>query len=93
MSTNIEVFLLAVAIALILNACLCLYRGIKGPTVQDRMIGINIVNTKTMVVLLILATILGQELYLDISLVYALLNFVVTVTISRYIETERGAIG
>jgi len=80
-------FLLAVAVVLIINAFLCLYRAVKGPTIQDRIVGINIVNTKTMVVLLILSTFLGEELYLDIALVYALLNFVVTITISRYIET------
>lgn len=86
-------FLLGIAALLVVNAFLCLYRGIKGPTVQDRIIGINIVNTKTMVVLLILSTVLNESLYLDISLVYALLNFVVTVTVSRYLETERGAFG
>lgn len=87
MSDFVNEFLLAVAAVLIINAFLCLYRGVKGPTIQDRIVGINIVNTKTMVVLLILSTFLGEELYLDIALVYALLNFVVTITISRYIET------
>ena len=86
-------FFLAVSVVLVVNAFLCLYRGVKGPTVQDRVIGINIVNTKAMVVLLVLATFLGEQVYLDIALVYALLNFVVTITISRYIETERGALG
>ncbi len=87
MSDFVNVFLLAVAAALVINAFVCLYRAVKGPTIQDRIVGINIVNTKTMVVLLILSTFLGEELYLDIALVYALLNFVVTITISRYIET------
>ena len=87
MSNFVNEFLLAVAVVLVINAFLCLYRAVKGPTIQDRIVGINIVNTKTMVVLLILSTFLGEELYLDIALVYALLNFVVTITISRYIET------
>ena len=80
-------FFLAVAAVLVVNAFVCLYRSAAGPTIQDRIIGINIVNTKTMVVLLILSAFLGEELYLDIALVYALLNFVVTITISRYVET------
>lgn len=87
MNDYMNTFFLAVAAVLVVNAFLCLYRGVAGPTIQDRIIGINIVNTKTMVVLLILSTFLGEELYLDITLVYALLNFVVTITISRYIET------
>lgn len=86
-------FYLVVASVLVINAFLCLYRGIRGPTIQDRVIGINIVNTKTTVVLLILATFLGEELFLDIALIYAMLNFIVTITISRYIETEGGTYG
>ncbi|MBK5092660.1 MAG: hypothetical protein JJE48_03980 [Actinobacteria bacterium] len=75
------------------NAFLCLYQGAKGPTIQDRVISINIVNTKTLVVLLFVFFAIGEPgTYLDIALVYALLNFVVTVAVSRYIETERIAV-
>lgn len=89
-----NVFLLAVAAAIVVNAFLCLYQAARGPTIQDRLISINIVNTKALVVLLILFFVIGQPaIYLDIALVYALLNFVVTVTLSRYIETERGSLG
>ncbi len=86
-------FYLWVAIILMANAFLCLYRAAAGPTIQDRIIGVNIVNTKTLVVLLLLFFYSGQRhTYLDIALVYALLNFVVTVALSRYIETGRGQI-
>jgi multicomponent Na+:H+ antiporter subunit F len=87
-------FLLAAAAAVMINAFLCLYQGAKGPTIQDRVISINIVNTKTLVVLLLVFFVIGEpEMYLDVALVYALLNFVVTIAVSRYIETERTAIG
>ena len=86
-------FFLAVAAAVMVNAFLCLYQGAKGPTIQDRVISINIVNTKTLVVLLLVFFVIGQpEMYLDIALVYALLNFVVTIAVSRYIETESIAV-
>ncbi len=85
-------FLLALAIAMMANAFLCLYRGVRGPTIQDRVIGINIVNTKTLVVLLLVFFVIDKPaLYLDIALLYALLNFVITVTLSRYLETGRGS--
>ncbi len=87
-------FYLWVAVILMANAFLCLYRAAVGPTIQDRIIGINIVNTKTLVVLLLVFFYFGQRhTYLDIVLVYALLNFVITVALSRYIETGRGEIG
>jgi len=86
----VRYFFLAVAAAVMVNAFLCLYQGAKGPTIQDRVISINIVNTKATVVLLFVFFVIGKPgMYLDIALVYALLNFVVTVAVSRYIETER----
>lgn len=87
-------FYLWAAVILMANAFLCLYRAVAGPSIQDRIIGVNIVNTKTLVVLLLLFFYSGQRhTYFDIALVYALLNFVVTVALSRYIETGRGEIG
>jgi len=87
-------FLLVVATAVMANAFLCLYQAVRGPTIQDRLISVNIVNTKTLVVLLLIFFEIGQpDMYLDIAMVYALLNFVVTVALSRYVEAERRILG
>lgn len=80
-------FLWGVAIFLLLNALVCLYCALRGPTAFDRILAINIVGTKTVVVLLILSAVLGQTMLLDIALVYGLLNFVLTIAASRFIET------
>lgn len=74
------------AMIILLNAFLCLYRAFRGPLVQDRILGINIIGTKTLAVLVLVAHIFKSDMYLDIALVYALLNFVVTITVSHYIE-------
>lgn len=87
-------FFLAAAAVVIVNAFLCLYQAVRGPTIQDRLISINIVNTKTLVVLMLIFFVIGHPgMYMDIALVYALLNFVVTIALSRYIESERGVVG
>ena len=87
-------FLLVVAAVVMANAFLCLYQGVRGPAIQDRLISINIVNTKTLVVLMLAFFVIGDpKVYLDIALVYALLNFVVTIALSRYIESRGGADG
>ncbi len=85
-----KTFMLILASVIMLNAFIVLYRAFAGPTIQDRLVGINIVNTKTLMVLILFSYVLGKAYYIDIALVYALLNFVVTVAASRYIETERG---
>ncbi len=87
-------FLLAIAIALMLNALVCLYRVVRGPTAQDRLIGVNIINTSVLVVLLLSFFVADRPtMYLDIALVYALLNFIVTVALSRFLETGRKPLG
>ena len=59
-----------------------------GPTIQDRLLGVNIVGTKTLVVVVLVTFIQGSDFFLDVAMVYALLLFVVTVAWSRYLETR-----
>ena len=82
-------FFLAIGIILVINASLCLYRAARGPTLPDRILAINIVGTKTLVVLVLIAYIFNQPMYLDIALVYGLLNFIITVAAARYMETGK----
>ena len=84
-----DAFFWSIAIFLLVNAFACLYRAYVGPTVVDRILAINIVVTKTLVVLVVLATVFGRGMLLDVALIYGLLNFVLTVVATRYIETER----
>ena len=67
-------FLWAIAIVLLVNAFLCLLRGYLGPTVADRMLAINVVGTKTLVVLCLLAFVFERSLFVDVALVYGLLK-------------------
>jgi multicomponent Na+:H+ antiporter subunit F len=80
-------FLWTIAIVLLVNAFLCLLRGYLGPTVADRILAINVVGTKTLVVLCLLAFVFERSLFVDVALVYGLLNFVVTIAAGRFLET------
>lgn len=81
-------FLTVIAIVVSVNAVLCLYRAGVGPTTQDRLLGVNIVGTKTLVVVVLVTYIFAESFFLDVAIVYALLLFVVTIATSRYLETE-----
>lgn len=80
-------FYIGVALFLVINAFLCLYRAFVGPTVVDRILAINIIGTKTIVVLVLIAYIFHQAIYVDVAIVYGLLNFITSMAASRYIET------
>jgi multicomponent Na+:H+ antiporter subunit F len=85
-----DVFLGAAAIFVIL-AIAMLYRVIKGPTMQDRVLAVNVLGTNTVVILALLAAGFEEPWFLDIALVYALLNFLMTIAISKF-TVERGGI-
>jgi multicomponent Na+:H+ antiporter subunit F len=82
-----EAFYLATGVILAVNAFLCLYRAVAGPTLPDRILAVNIVGTKTLVILVLIAYIFDQPMYLDVALIYGLLNFIVTIAAARYLET------
>lgn len=81
-------FLTGTAIIVIINAFLCFCRVIKGPTIQDRVLVINIVGSKTLIILVLMAFIFKSSIYLDVAILFVLLNFIVTVTVSRYLEAH-----
>ena len=82
-----NIFLTGTAIIVILNAFVCLYRVIKGPTIQDRVLTINIVGSKTLIILVLMAFIFKSSIYLDVAILLVLLNFIVMIVVSRYLET------
>jgi len=70
---------LAAAIALLLLILLSLVRVVGGPTVLDRIVGVNVIGTKTTIVLLLIGLLYGQVgMFVDIAIAYALLNFIAT---------------
>lgn len=77
----------AAALLIIIAVFLALYRGVKGPTIYDRVLAVNVIGTKTVVLLAIIGFINGRPHFLDIALVYALINFIATIAILKYMET------
>lgn len=77
------------ATALLIMAFTCLWRADAGPTIQDRILAVNVAGIKTVVVLALLATIAGHPFLVDVAIVYGLLNFVITLAATRFIEGGR----
>ena len=74
------------AVLVMLMIFLSLIRALAGPTAPDRVAAINIMGTKTLIIITLIARIYGQEYFLDIAMVYALMSFVTTVGIAKYLE-------
>lgn len=74
-------------IALILGSMvLVLLRALKGPTIYDRILVANAFGTKTMVLIVLIGLMMDDPMFLDIALVYALVNFITTVGFLKYFK-------
>ena len=68
-----------------------LYRAIFGPTVLDRLIGANAIGSKTAVLLILIGLIYHRvDMFVDIALAYAMLNFIAVLAASRYFQKCKG---
>ncbi|MCX8022199.1 MAG: monovalent cation/H+ antiporter complex subunit F [Syntrophorhabdaceae bacterium] len=80
-----ETLILYSALALCGLILLCLYRALYGPTVFDRIIGAGFVGTKTAILLLLIGFIYNRiDMFVDLALVYSILNFIGTIIVSKY---------
>ncbi|MEW6327392.1 MAG: monovalent cation/H+ antiporter complex subunit F [Thermodesulfobacteriota bacterium] len=84
---DMQQFFLGVSIALSFLVLLCLYRAIWGPFITNRIVGVGAIGTKTLIILLLMGFIYDRvDMFVDISIVYALLNFIGTLAAAKYFE-------
>lgn len=69
---------------------MCMLRAIKGPSAADRLIAINVIGTKTIVLIIIVSFLLNETYFVDVAIVYALINFLSSIVIAKYIENSGG---
>ena len=73
-------------IAVLITILLALVRALLGPTVYDRIAAMNMLGTKTILLIAAFAFLTGRHDLLDIALVYALINFIGVVAVLKLIE-------
>ena len=84
-------FFLFVLVTLTVLMVVYLYRVVRGPSVFDRVLGLNGISTKAIVLLVVIGTVFERvEMFVDISTGYALLNLVSALAVAKFLE-ERGA--
>ena len=76
----------AAALAVLAAMVLVLARALLGPTIYDRILALNSFGTKTVLIIAIYGFLSGRPDFLDIALVYALINFAGTIAVLKYFE-------
>lgn len=85
----IEVFgttFLVVLGVLLLCVVMALIRVVKGPTAPDRIVGLDTINTVVIVSMVVFGAVFREIIYIDVAIIYALLSFVSTLFIAKYLE-------
>ncbi len=70
--------------AIIVSMTLALIRALRGPTVFDRALGVNMFGTKTVLLIAVTGFLFGRPEWLDLAIVYAMVNFVGTFALLRF---------
>jgi len=69
---------------------ICMFRAVKGPSAADRLIAINVIGTKTIVLILIVSFLIHETYFVDVAIVYALISFLSSIIIAKFIENSGG---
>lgn len=76
----------AASVGIIVAMALMLLRALLGPTLYDRVLAVNSFGTKTVLLLALLGFLMGRPDFLDIGLLYAMINFVATIAILKFVR-------
>jgi multicomponent Na+:H+ antiporter subunit F len=82
LATEYLIMLLLLSIAVIL----AVIRIILGPTAPDRVVGLDTINTIVIVAMVIFGAAFQEVIYIDVAIVYALLSFISTMFIAKYLQ-------
>lgn len=77
---------IAAAAAILVAMALAMIRVLLGPTVYDRILAVNALGTKTVLIISVFGFLTERPDFLDIALVYALINFIGTIAILKFFE-------
>jgi len=76
----------AASVAVLGTMFMAMIRALRGPTVFDRVLAVNMFGTKTVLLICLVGFVVGRPEFMDVAIVYALMNFIGTLTILKYYE-------
>ena len=84
-----KIFFICVLFVLAVLIGAYLYRVLQGPTVFDRVLGLNGISTKAIILLVLIGIVFERvDMFIDISTGYALLNLVGALAVAKYLEQK-----
>lgn len=78
-----HILLVCILVAFALMILCCFVRVIKGPKISDRIVGINMIGTLTILSICVLAMLLEEAYLVDVAMIYAMISFLAVVVLTR----------
>ena len=79
---------LALVAVLLISLSLVLVRALLGPTIYDRLLSVNSAGTKIVMLIAVYGFLTGRPDFVDISLLYALMNYIATIAVLKFFEYD-----
>jgi multicomponent Na+:H+ antiporter subunit F len=76
------------SMAILVTMVLAVVRALRGPTVYDRVLAVNMFGTKTALLLSVIAFLFGRPDFLDLALAYALINLVGMLAVLEFFQSQ-----
>jgi multicomponent Na+:H+ antiporter subunit F len=84
-----KIFFLYILVLLAILLSIYLYRVLQGPTIFDRVLGLNGISTKAIILLIVMGSYFERvDMFIDISTGYVLLNLVGALAVAKYLERK-----
>ena len=82
-----EYLMLLAMIVLAIALLFCLFRAILGPRFTDRLIAVNLIGTKVIILICVVARYIHESYVIDVALIYALISFLAVVVLTNVYKT------
>jgi len=79
---------IVLSIAILMTMVLAVARALRGPTIYDRVLAVNLFGTKTALLLAVMAFLVDRTDFLDLALAYALINLVGILAVLQFIQVN-----
>ena len=90
MNDFLNVFLIGMTIVMSLLVFFAFFRAVKGPSVADRIVSVNMIGTQVIIIIALLTVIMNENWLADVAGVYAMISFLAVVVLTKvYIGVYR----
>ena len=79
---------ITVSIATLVTMTLAIIRALRGPSIYDRVLAVNMFGTKTVLLVAVVAFLFGRPDFLDLALAYALINFIGVLAVLEFFQSR-----